>query len=401
MGNIRFYKLIAIFSYILLLIKFPLVLLFDKANDNLSSYFIIISFSIATNFISSDLISYKKLNNGINYNELALAILFFSISTSLVYVFYEEFTLIFIIYNIAIFFHSISISRLREINVLYIVLFEIALSLFQILISTAVSFLTNFNLGYSLIISTIIMYFLVYLNLYFKGLVNLKDIPIVNEKKLISINLYFDMFVTQFERFLFSVYLPQVLAYINITSSIINGLKRSIFDDNQMDYLIKFKHIRFNEIAQKYSLVFLFINILFWYFHHINIFESVFFLEFINTIKPNFSLSNVKYIYIIASLYFALTPVSFFVSHHFRNGRFNRKDFLCFLPVLLFSWVVINFIHVNEYFVFILLSITTVHFVLFFYTLSRKYFLLNQFSTLIITVNYIFGYFCSLFYTFY
>ena len=116
------YSFFSILSYILILIKFPILLFFDNSQDNLSTYFIIVSFSIAINFITIELISYKDLKKGLDVNTLLLGLLFLLISSSVIYVNFKDLFYLFLFYNLMSFLHSISISRLRSLNIIYIML---------------------------------------------------------------------------------------------------------------------------------------------------------------------------------------------------------------------------------------------------------------------------------------
>lgn len=400
MSRLNKYNFFSTFSYLLLLIKFPVLLIFDNSSDNLSSYFIVISFSIATNFITSDLLSYKKMDNGLNMNEIVLAVVFFFTSSILIFYNYPNLFVVFVSFNFSLFLNSISISRLREIKILYIIYLEILVSLFQLGASLIVSNYFEFNLGYSLIISTSFIYLLVFLVLYFFNFINFYNIKIQNQRKILSINLYFDMLITQYERFLLSIYLSNTLAYINIVSSIVTGLKRIVFDDNEMHKAIVGKSFNYNKIAIKYSVSLFCVNFILIWLYQIKFLESSFFLNFIRTIKPSFVFVDVKYIYVVASLYFGVNPISFFVSHHFRNGSFKIVNFLVYLPILIFSiFFLFDFVKINQIFLFVLMSFTTMHFILFFSFLSRRFYRLNRMSFLFIIINYLFGYFCSFYYS--
>ena len=236
------YSFFSILSYILILIKFPILLFFDNSQDNLSTYFIIVSFSIAINFITIELISYKDLKKGLDVNTLLLGLLFLLISSSVIYVNFKDLFYLFLFYNLMSFLHSISISRLRSLNIIYIIYLEIVISILQLTFSIVLAKILFSNLGFSLVVSTLIIYLSVFLFLFFNNIIKPFEIILVKSpKKILSINLYFDMIITQTERFILSVYLPTSLAFISIISSLTIGLKRLVYDDNQLDISIKQK----------------------------------------------------------------------------------------------------------------------------------------------------------------
>lgn len=395
------YIYFSIFSYILLLIKFPVLLIFDNSYDNLSNYFIVISFSIATNFITSDLLGYKEIDKGVNLNEIILGFFFFIVSASLIYYSYSKLFFIFILFNISLFLNSITVSRLRQINILYIIYLEILVSLFQIANSILLSEIFKINLGYSLLISTTFIYFLVFSSMILFNKLNFNKVIIHNQLKIVSINLYFDMLITQFERFLLSIYMSTILVYINIISSLINGFKRLIFDDNKMDKEIKQGGFNFNKIIIKYSVCFFFINLLVLGLFQFKFLESNFFLNIIRILKPGYIIGDVKYLYVISALYFGLNPISFLVSHQFRNGKFNLINFSLYLPVIFFIILFLfDQIKFESNFLITLLTFTTSHYLLFFLFLSRKYYNINLIALVSIMINFVFGYITSLFYFF-
>lgn len=401
MSKNNLYNFISIFSYILLLIKFPVLLIFDNSFDNLSNYFIVISFSIATNFITSDLLSYKEIDKGVNVNEIIFGVLFFIVSSSLIYISYSNLFFIFILFNISLLFNSISISILRQINIVYIIYLEILVSLFQIGSSILLAKIFNLDLGYSLLISTTIIYSLVFFSINLFKKVNFFFFKIHFQVKILSVNLYFDMLITQFERLLLSIYISRILAYINIISSLINGVKRLIFDDNNMDKAIKHGDFNFNKIALKYSVSFFFVNLFLLGLYQFKFLESGFFLNFIRNIKPGYKLEDFKYLYFISALYFGVNPMSFFVSHQFRNGKFNLINFLLYLPILCFLILFLfNRIKIDSNFLIILLTLSTLHFLLFFVFFSKKYYNLSSIAYFSIILNYNFGYISSLYYFF-
>ena len=163
MEETKSYNFFSILSYILILIKFPVLLFFDNSQDNLSIYFIIISFSIAINFIAIELISYKDLKKGLDVNTLLLGLLFLLISSSIIFLNFIDLFYLFLVYNLITFLHSISISRLRSLNITYIMYLEIIISILQLTLSIFLSKIIFSNLGFSLVVSTLIIYVSVFL----------------------------------------------------------------------------------------------------------------------------------------------------------------------------------------------------------------------------------------------
>lgn len=396
MEETKSYNFFSILSYILILIKFPVLLFFDNSQDNLSIYFIIISFSIAINFIAIELISYKDLKKGLDVNTLLLGLLFLLISSSIIFLNFIDLFYLFLVYNLITFLHSISISRLRSLNITYIMYLEIIISILQLTLSIFLSKIIFSNLGFSLVVSTLIIYVSVFLFLFSINIIKPFEISLVKSpKKILSINLYFDMIITQIERFILSVYLPTSLAFISIISALTTGLKRLVYDDNQLDISIKHKKkisFSYDKVIIKFSFILIFSNIISFIFFKTKFFLSNFFIEFIKTIKPNFIIIDINYIFIISSLYFGLAPISFFVSHHFRNGKFTISNYLCYTPFfLLIVLMATDIFNVSSEMFLYLLLFTTSHFVLFFFFLSRKYYSFKNSTTIIVGLNYIFG----------
>jgi hypothetical protein len=263
---------------------------------------------------------------------------------------------------------------------------------FQIIASIWSSYFFNFELDKTLLISTIFFNLLIFVILGFKGYIDVNSIKTERGFKIKSFNLYLDMLITQFERFILSTSLPIVLVFVNIGSTVTSGVKRLVYDDNELDFSIKNGVKDYDNVAIKLSLIYLFFNIGL-YFVDDNLFFIVDYLNLrIISDKFNLILSGFNNFYVIISLYFGVTPISFFVAHHFRNGVFKLFNYLLYLPTLLMFFVVLKNIGVhNSYFLFSLLGVSSLHFVLFFLNTSSKFYMIKNKTVIIMVFNYLVG----------
>jgi hypothetical protein len=366
---VKRYRLYGFFSFTLSVIKFPLLIFLTQDKTNLKNYFIILSASIAINFVSTEIISFQKASERINRIDIIIGVIAIILSSCYILLFHQCLAASFVFYNISLILFSFLQSQIRDVNLNLLILFEVWHSLFQILATLIIYyfFKTSFE-GLVLLYSSILFNIV-----SFCAFLRKLPITLISQFRISSSwdcrkELYLNMMVTQNERLIISAFFPSILFYINFASNIIMGVKKTTYDDNVLFSAFN-KPETLHRFAKHLAVIFLLFNIAF------ALLTQQFAVGMLQRLFPSRLVNYLLDVKPILFLYSGIIPMSSIVLVYFRSTSMSwRTALFNYTPSFLLQIALFFALYreIKVPLIFILFT-SFLHFLLYFHIFNRYF----------------------------